>query len=175
MATAPFLFILVGTLCLWICYSARSVHFTVSPGRKGTPFFLHTQLHNHQKDLNPRLWPYYYGKVNIELEKKTHTKNKNKLFMVLVIWPGSTLKFLFAFDFKWCLSNRFLKGSSKKTFVTLNRFCPLSKPPLPHPLFLMDKTKLDGIPSKIKLKIHVFWNIVFQILKVFLIKEYKIS
>ena len=32
----------------------------------------------------------------------------------------------------------------------LNRFCPLSNPPIP--LFLMGKTKLDGIPSKIKLK-----------------------
>ena len=26
--------ILVGTLCLWICYGARSVHFTVSPRKR---------------------------------------------------------------------------------------------------------------------------------------------
>ena len=38
------------------------------------------------------------------------------------------------------------------TFVTLNRFYPLSNhppPPIP-PVFLMEKTKLDGIPCKIK-------------------------
>ena len=79
-----------------ICYDARTVHFTVFPGRKGTLFFLHIQLHNHQKDLNPRLWLYHYGKVSFELEKK----KKHKLFMVLVIWTSSTLKFLFVFDFK---------------------------------------------------------------------------
>ena len=61
-------------LCLWICYGARSVHFTVSPGRKGTLFFLHIQLHNHQKDLNPCLWLYYYGKVIVELEKNKQQK-----------------------------------------------------------------------------------------------------
>ena len=75
---------------LWICYEARSVYFTVSLGRKGTLFFLHIQLHNHQKDLNPCLWLYYYGKVIVELEK-TQTTKEDKLFM-LVIWPSSTYK-----------------------------------------------------------------------------------
>ena len=94
--------------------------------------------------------------------------------MVLVIWPSTTLKFLFAFisNNVWAI---FSLRDHQKKLVTLNRFCPLSKPPLPHPLFLMDKTKLDGISSKIKLKIHVFWYIAFQVLKVFLIKEYKTS
>ena len=41
--------------------------------------------------------------------------------------------------------------------------------------FLTDKTKLDGTPSKIKWKTHVFWYIVFQVLKELLIKEYKIQ
>ena len=40
-------------------------------------------------------------------------------------------------------------------------------------LFSTDKTKLDGIRSKIKWKIHVFWYIVFQVLKLLLIKKYK--
>ena len=36
------------------------------------------------------------------------------------------------------------------TLVMLNGFCPLSKPPPPLlPLFLMDKIKMDGIPTKI--------------------------
>ena len=87
-------------LCLWICYGARSVHFTVSPGRKATFFFLHIQLHNYQKDLNPSMWLYYNGKVIVELEKKHKKQQKYKLFMVLPIWPSSTLKFLFVLDFK---------------------------------------------------------------------------
>ena len=40
------------------------------------------------------------------------------------------------------------------TFITLNRFCLLSKPlptlHSPTPLFLADNIKLDGIPIKIK-------------------------
>ena len=63
-------------LCLWFCYGARSVHFTVSPGRKGTLFFLHIQLHNHQKDLNPCLLLNYYGKVIVELEKNKQQQQK---------------------------------------------------------------------------------------------------
>ena len=63
-------------LCLWICYGARSAHFTVSPRRKGTLFFLHIQLRNHQNDLNPCLWLYYYGKVIAELEKNTNNKKR---------------------------------------------------------------------------------------------------
>ena len=56
----------------------------------------------------------------------------------------------------------------------LNRFCSLSKlplPPTPTPLLLTNKTKLDGIPSKIKWKIHVFWYLVFKVLKLLLISH----
>ena len=35
-------------------------------------------------------------------------------------------------------------------FVTLNRFCPLSKPLPPSPLFLMDNIKIVQTPTKIK-------------------------
>ena len=73
LVIATFLFILVGTLSL--CEFAMvtgafilAIHFTVLPGRKGTLFFLHIQLHNHQKDLNPCLLLYYYGKVIFDLE-----------------------------------------------------------------------------------------------------------
>ena len=75
-----------------------------------------------------------------------------------------------------------LRDRQQITFVMLNKFCPLSKLPLnrpppspPTPLFLTKKTKLDGIPSKIKWKIHVFWYIVFRVLKLLLIKKYKIE
>ena len=58
-----------------------------------------------------------------------------------------------------------VRDSQQITFVILNRFCPLSKlPPTPTPLFLKNKTKLDGIPSKIKWKMHVFWYILFRVL-----------
>ena len=63
LATVPFLFILVGAMS--VC------GFIVPPGRKGTLFFLHIQLNNHQKDLNPCLSLYYYGKFIAELEKNT--------------------------------------------------------------------------------------------------------
>ena len=49
--------------------------------------------------------------------KKTQTRNLT-VFMMLVILPSSTLKFffLFAFDFNYCLSNLFLKGSPTDNF-----------------------------------------------------------
>ena len=122
-------FILVGTLCVCEFAMVPGVYILLCPpGRKGTLFFLHIQLHNHQKDLNPSLWLYYYGKVIVELEN--NTSNRKRLFMVLVIWPSSTLKFLFFF---FLISNNvweiFPLGDHQITFVTLNRFCPLNKPP----------------------------------------------
>ena len=47
------------------------------------------------------------------------------------------------------------------TFVTLNRFCPLSKKPS-SPLFLMDNIKIDRIPTEIKSKIHTFFTLHFK-------------
>ena len=54
--------------------------------------------------------------------------------------------------------------------VMLNRFCLLSKnPPTPHP-FITEKIKMDGIPTKIKWKIHTHpFYIEFEVLKVPLI------
>ena len=42
----------------------------------------------------------YYDKVIIELEKNTRNLT---VFMVPIIWPSSTLKFLFVFGFNCCL------------------------------------------------------------------------
>ena len=57
------------------------------------------------------------------------------------------------------------------TFVTLNRFCPLSKPQ--GPLFLMDNIMMERIPTKIKWKM-LFYT-VFQVLKLLLMKNCKIQ
>ena len=70
-------FILVGTLCVCEFAMVPGVYILLCPpGRKGTLFFLHIQLHNHQNDLNPCLWLYYYGKVIAELEKNTNNKKR---------------------------------------------------------------------------------------------------
>ena len=60
LTTAPFLIILVGTLRLWICYGARSVHFTVSPRKKKVhssscciiDFIVHVSSHFLQSTLH---------------------------------------------------------------------------------------------------------------------------
>ena len=43
------------------------------------------------------------------------------------------------------------------TFVTIIKFCPL-----PPPLFLTDKIKMDGIPTKIKWKLHSFFTLYLK-------------
>ena len=57
---------------------------------------------------------------------------------------------------KWLVRSDKLRDCQQITFVTFNRFCPLSNtpPPLPSPPFLMDNIKMDRIPTKIKWKIH---------------------
>ena len=52
------------------------------------------------------------------------------------------------------------------TFVMLDRFCLLRK--TSHPLFLMDNIKLDGIPSKIKWKLHASFTLYFKSYRCFL-------
>ena len=84
------------TLCLLICHGDRSVHFTMYPGRKGTLFFLDIQLHNHQNDLNPCMWLYYYGKVIAELEKNTNNKKRQTVPSACNL----TNSYIFVFDFK---------------------------------------------------------------------------
>ena len=69
------------------------------------------------------------------------------------------------------------------TFVTLNGICPLSNPlptshPLPltlTPLFLTDKSKINRIPTKVKLKNTYLFHSVFQVLNVLLIKFVRYS
>ena len=95
--------------CMFYC-ATRKKRYTILP--EGTD--IHIQQHNCRKDLNPCLSLYCYGKVIVELEN-TQTMNLT-VFMMLVIWPSSTLKFLFVFDFSQCLSNFFLKGLPPNNF-----------------------------------------------------------
>ena len=48
------------------------------PGRRDTLFLLRAQIyqqHNHQKDLNPCLSLYYYGKIIVDLENTNKELN----------------------------------------------------------------------------------------------------
>ena len=51
------------------------------------------------------------------------------------------------------------------TFVTINTFFLLSKP---HPLFLTDNIKMDGIPTKNKWKMHTLFALYFKFWRYFL-------
>ena len=92
LAAAPFLFILISVLCLSVFLLWYQVYAMLL-----SPQEVHIQQHIHKKDLNLCRPLYYYGKVIVELEK-TQTRNLI-VFMVLVLCPSSTLKFLFAFGF----------------------------------------------------------------------------
>ena len=113
LPTAPFLFLLVVVLCLSVnllwcqmctfyCSLMKKRCTLLS---KGTD--VHIQQHIYQRDLHLCLQLYYYGKVIVELGK-TQTRNLTVL-MVLVIWPSSTLEFLFFWFQLNSLSNLFLK------------------------------------------------------------------
>ena len=58
----------------------------MTPGRKGTLFFLHIQLDNHQKDLNPWLSTYYYGKFMAKLEKYSLTSKYSLFRRMIQVW-----------------------------------------------------------------------------------------
>ena len=59
-----------------------------------------------------------------------------------------------------------LRDPQQITFIMLNRFWALSKkpniPPSPHMVFLMHNIKLDGMPTKIKLKIQACFTLYFK-------------
>ena len=145
-------------LCLWICYGPRSIHFTVSPGRKGIFSFLHIQLHNHQKDLNPCLWLYYYDKFIIELEKNTNNKKRPTVHGACNLTKYN-FKVVIYFWFPIIPEQFFLKGPLTNNFCHAYQILTIKETASPIPLFLTDKNKLDRIPSKIKW--NVLWYIVF--------------
>ena len=74
LSTAPFLFVLVGVLCLSVNLLWCQMCTFYCPLKKKRCTHLpegadvHIQQHTHQKDLNLFLPLYYYGKVIVELE-----------------------------------------------------------------------------------------------------------
>ena len=89
-------------------------------------FDIHIQQQNHQTDLNSCLSLYWQD--HCWIGKKTQTRNLT-VFMVVAIWPSSPLKYLFVFYSVNVWEIFSLRNSQQITFVTLNRFCPLSKLP----------------------------------------------
>ena len=105
LTTARFLLILVDTLSVFELPMVPGVYinFTVPPEEEVHSFswghrYTHSAVQS-WKTLETLVWHYirYYSKVIVELEK-IQTSNLT-VFMVPVIWPTSTLKFLFVFDF----------------------------------------------------------------------------
>ena len=72
-----------------------------------------------------------------------------------------------------------LRDPQQITFIMLNRFWALSKkpniPPSPHMVFLMHNIKLDGMPTKIKLKIQACFTLYFKFWEGTSVKSYEIQ
>ena len=104
LAIEPFLF--TDWRPLWICYGARCVHFTVPSGRKGAVFFLgaaHSAAHS-SKRFKPLSTIILLCQCYCWIEKNT-----SNCVMVLIIRPGSTLKFQFVIGFnEWLWAIFFL-------------------------------------------------------------------
>ena len=67
-----------------------------------------------------------------------------------------------------------LRDPQQITFIMVNRFWPLSKKPFTH-LFVTDNIKLDGMPTKIKLKIQACFTLYFKFWEGTSAKSYKIQ
>ena len=72
-----------------------------------------------------------------------------------------------------------LRDPQQITFIMLNRFWALSKKPNTSPslhmVFLMHNIKLDGMPTKIKLKIQACFTLYFKFWEGTSAKSYKIQ
>ena len=89
-------------------------------------------------------------------KKKTQTRNLT-VFMVLVIWPSSTLKFLFvSINFNWFFllisinvwAIFSLRNRRQITFVRVNGFCALNKPTPSHPPVLNGQNQAGWNPKQ---------------------------
>ena len=67
-----------------------------------------------------------------------------------------------------------LRDPRQITFIMLGRFWSLSKKPFTS-LFLTDSIKLDGIPTKIKLKIQTCFMLYFKFWEGTSVKSYKMQ
>ena len=95
LAMAPFLFILV--CILYEFAMVPGVYILVSPQEEEALFLGH-RCTNSAVHSSRRFKPL----SAIIFMEKTQTRNST-LFMVLIIWPSSTLKFVFVFYFNECL------------------------------------------------------------------------
>ena len=142
LTTAPILSISVGALSVCEFAMVPRVYILLCPQEEEvhSSSWGHRYTHSaaqSSKRFKPLPVPNYYGKVIVELENTQSDQealwNSYLFFISVNIWA------IFS-----------LRDCQQITFVMLNRFCSLRKlPPPPLPL-LMNKTKLDGIPSKIK-------------------------
>ena len=168
LTAAPFLSISDGALSVCEFAMVQRVYILLCPqkGEVHSSSWEHRYTHSaaqSSKRFKPLPVSNYYDKVIVELE---NTQSDQE-----ALW--NSYLFLISVNVYAIFS---LRDCQQITFIMLNRFSPLRKlPPTPTPLFLTNKTKLDGISRKIKWKIHVFWYIVFQVLKLLLIKKYKIE
>ena len=164
------------SLCLWICYGASSVHFTVSPRKKRYTLLPTHSAAQSWKRFKPLSVTILLWQDHSWIGKQHKQQKKTNCLWCLqsdqvALWNSYLILIS---NSVWVI---FSLGDHQITFIMPDRFFLLSKPPrfVKHLLFLTDKTNLDGTPSKIKWKMHVFWYIVFQVLKELLIKEYKIQ
>ena len=104
-------------VCTFYC-PFRNKRYTLLEKKRWTvpeSINIHIQRLIYQKYLNLCLLLYYYGKVIFELEK-TQARNST-VFIVLVIWPSSTLNFLFVLGFNECLQVFFFLIKFRKYLV----------------------------------------------------------
>ena len=104
--------------------------------------------------------------LKIRVLRKSSKSGHRNLVLITSTVQVELSKLNFNFDDIRTYFLQVLRDCRQITFVTLNGFCQLTK--TPTPLFLMDNIKMDRILTKI-------FYIVFQVLKVLLIKICKIQ
>ena len=90
-----------------------------------------------------------HKKFNVTKQKR-QSSHKLKLMLRIFYWCFCL--------FLWSIL--YTRDHWQIIFVMLNRFCRLRK--TSHSLFLMDNIQLDGIPSKIKWKLHASFTLYFK-------------
>ena len=114
----------------------------------------------------PILRPYFSFFFKERFFRKSSKPGHGNLVLITSTVQVELSKLNFNFDDIRTYFLQVLRDCRQITFVTLNGFCQLTK--TPTPLFLMDNIKMDRILTKI-------FYIVFQVLKVLLIKICKIQ
>ena len=90
---------------LWICYGARCVHFIVPSGRRGSLFFLKTQMYTFSSTFIKKIWNlclHYVTMPRLLLNWKKH-KQDIQLSYSAYNETKHHFKIQFVFDFNECL------------------------------------------------------------------------